>query len=320
MRTLRPFAALVATTVLEIVRQPLVLLLTLTALTTMGLLPVLTMFNFGEAGKLVRDGALALHFVFGLLIAVAAASEAIARNLRRGTAATVLSKPVGRGLFFLALYSGVAVTLILFSLMAALTTLICARAALLGWETDVWALGPWALAVVSALLVAAADNYGRRRSFVSQAFLWLLPALGLAFLVAAWVDPDGHRTLFGAWIPWRLLPASLLVSTALLVLAAIALGFSTRLPPVFTMTLSVGVFFLGLVSEYLFDPARTSSWAARWARDLLPNWQHFWMIDALSGGGAIAWSYVVQAELYAGCYLVGALALGWWSFRRVEIR
>ena len=52
---------------------------------------------------------------------------------------------------------------------------------------------------------------------------------------------------------------------------------------------------------------------------LLPNWQDFWIVDALSGGGNIPWGYVAGTAGYAGLYTVAVLALGLLSFRRVEI-
>ena len=73
------------------------------------------------------------------------------------------------------------------------------------------------------------------------------------------------------------------------------------------------------MSEHFFARAAEHS---RWAAvvyGLLPNWQHFWMSDALAGGGVIPWSYVGLAAGYALCLVVAILALGALSFQEAEV-
>ena len=43
-------------------------------------------------------------------------------------------------------------------------------------------------------------------------------------------------------------------------------------------------------------------------------------MDALSGEGAIPWSYVARVAVYAGLYLTGILSLGLLAFRQLEVR
>ena len=52
---------------------------------------------------------------------------------------------------------------------------------------------------------------------------------------------------------------------------------------------------------------------------LLPNWQHFWVADALNGNGRVPWGYVLRAGVYAALYAAAALAAGTLAFRRREI-
>lgn len=59
-----------------------------------------------------------------------------------------------------------------------------------------------------------------------------------------------------------------------------------------------------------------------WARlvyTVVPNWQLFWMADALQGTRAIPWEYVVRALGYAACYLAAALALALFLFENREL-
>lgn len=306
-------------TVLDIIRQPVILLLTTTCVVLIGLLPATAVFAFGEEARLVRDGALALHLVFGLLVAGAAAAATIYTEIKRGAAATVLCKPVSRGLYFISTYIGVLMVLLLFCAIALLSGLLSVRMVLQGMQTDGRIGALFLAAVLVAFGCAAMSNFMLRRQFVSQAFIGLLPCLAAALVTAAWLAPNGHAVRFGSLMAWRMVPAGILVSLAVMVLAALAVSLSTRLPPVLSTSACAALFSLGLVSDYLFRTAAATSWWAGLSYRLLPNWQDFWIVDALSGGGNIPWGYVVGAAGYAGLYTVAVLALGLLSFHRVEI-
>ncbi len=340
---LRQFRLLTANTFLDIIRQPIILLLTVTALGLTSLLPVVSVFMFGEEARLVRDGAFAFQFGMGLLLAGCAASVALYREISRGTVATVLCKPVSRTLFFLSKYGGILLVLAMFSVLSMLTTLLSVRLPLPGLQTD-WRVGALLYAVIpAAFALAGVMNFARQRPFVSGAFLFLLPCLVAALLAAAALaahpagsqaggcpycalaaaqaggEAPGHCSAFGSLLEWRLAPAGILIFMALAVLAALALGLSTRLPPVFTLAVCGVLFFLGLLADYLFGAGPERSWAAAVGHGLLPNWQNFWLVDALAGEGGIAWGYVAGAGAYAVLLIAGLLCFGLVSFRDVEI-
>ncbi|MDD5676644.1 MAG: hypothetical protein PHW60_01465 [Kiritimatiellae bacterium] len=310
---------LAANTVLDITRQPVILLLTTTCVALIALLPSTAVFAFGEEARLVRDGALAFHLVFGLLVAGAAASATIYTEIKRGTAATVLCKPVSRSLYFLSTCAGILIVLLMFCATALLAGLLSVRMVLPGMQTDGRIGAIFLTAMLVAFGYAAAANFMFRGSFVSQAWGALLPCLAAAFVTAAWLDPNCHGAQFGSLMAWHMVPAGILVSLAVMVLAALAVSLSTRLPPVLSTSACAVLFFLGLVSDYLFRSAATTSWWAELGYRLLPNWQDFWIVDTLSGGGNIPWGYVAGAAGYAALYAAAVLSLGLLSFRRVEI-
>ena len=304
---LRKFLAIAGLTTLEALRQPFPLLLTATSVIAISLMPVLLMFTLGEAPKLVQDSALALHFVFGLLLGGYTASAALGREIRRGTLATVLSKPVERETFFLAKFAGVTGVLALFSIATGITTLLAGRLA----DNPAMSVSIFLYAApFAAFLLAGLLNYFKHRPFVSTAFVLLVIFLAGVFLFA---------TLTGN-VAWRLLPASLLVSLATLVLAGIALALITRLDLVPTLAICTMIFLVGLMTDYLLGRAAESSRLAALAYNLIPNWQHFWLADALTGDGTIPWRYVGRVGIYAMFYLIGSLTLGILSFRNVETK
>lgn len=305
---LKRFFAITALTALDAIRQPIVLLLTTSTLVAIALMPVLLMHGLGESQKLVQDSALALHFVAGLFLGGYAASAGLGAEIHRGTLSTVLSKPVDREVFFLAKFAGIAITLALFSFTSILATMMSVHVAE-DPPDNIWNAGGIMLAAVAvAYAVAGIINFWKRRPFVSTAFLLVIGFQALAFVIG----------IAAKTVTWRVMPASLLVSVATLVLAAIALALITRLDLVPTLAVCTLIFLLGLMTDYLLGhEARTSVLAAT-AYNLLPNWQHFWLADALAGDGSIPWIYVRRVAVYAMFYLLGTLSLGMVSFRNVE--
>ena len=93
---------------MELVRQPVFLLLMTGSLLFEIFLAVPYYFAFGDEPKLVENSALAVMLLTGLFGAVLCASSSLAREIRTGTALAVLSKPVGRTRFLLAKYAGLA--------------------------------------------------------------------------------------------------------------------------------------------------------------------------------------------------------------------
>jgi hypothetical protein len=322
------FLTLTGLTALEAVRQPILVLLTASCIVATAIVPILTVYQFGEEGRLARDSGLAFQLVIGLLVATYAAGSALTREIRDGTASVVLSKPVGRDLFFLSKFAGISVVILAFSVCAAIATLLAERVAekCVGAESAIryvtdWRTGFCLLGVpFLAYLLAAIVNFRTRRPFQSVAFGLVLALLVLALLVSGLFDRDGRLASFDFRVEWRLLPASLLIAVALLLFAALALGLSTRLSTVPSLTLCGAVLILGLMADYWFGRSAHESTTALVLYRLVPNWQHFWMSDALGGGGRIPLEYVLRAGGYGLAYLAGLLLLGMASFRHTEMK
>ena len=120
-------------------------------------------------------------------------------------------------------------------------------------STDLFAVGIFMLGVVLAyllggfqqLLSAPAVRLGRcvrPRSLM----------VTLAFIVISFYDKEGKPQAFATGVNWRLIPAGVLILFALWILAGLALACSTRLDIIPTLAICSGIFFLGLMSDYLF--------------------------------------------------------------------
>lgn len=319
-RSLQQFVAVMRLAVLEAIRQPICLLVTTTCYLMIALFPILITHTLGEGEKLVRDSSMAFHLVCGLVLGTYAACAALTHEIRRGTVASVLAKPVNRELFFLAKFSGIAFVTLLFSAGAAAMTLMSVRAATEDFHLDWWAMGPALAAPLLAFSVAGAWNFFTRRPFASSAFVLLLVAVAIAFVAVGQLDGTGHlAAAFGNLFAWKHVAASLLVALAIVVLAGIAVSLATRLDAVPTLSICSILLMIGLMSDYLFGRHAADNAVAAALYRILPNWQHFWVTDALNAG-AIPWIYVGHVAVYALLYLAGILSLGMLAFRNMEVR
>ncbi|MBL7115855.1 MAG: hypothetical protein ISS35_08820 [Kiritimatiellae bacterium] len=328
MRRIGQFLALARLTTLEAMRQPVCLLLATGAVLATALTPVLTLHNLGEAGRLARDSGLAFHLFFGLFLAGYASCVSLSRELRRGTAAAVLSKPVGRGLFFSAKFAGVAMLVMMYSVCTCIATLLAERCAerflnterILGYVTD-WRTAVLLLTVPGlAFLVGGVFHYLKRGAFQSSAFVALILGLLLLLGFAGCFDQAGHWAPYHTHVQWRIVPASVLVTFALLMFSALALTLSTRLTLVPTMTLCVAIFCLGLMSDYWFGIHTEAFAGAHLLHNIIPNWQHFWAADFLANEGHIPARLLTMTTLYATAVTTTLLCIGAALFNKTEVR
>src|SRR5438309_4446658 len=108
---MRQFITIATNAFMELVRQPVFLLLMTCSATFEIFLATPYYFAFGDEPKLVKNSTMAVMLLAGLFGAVLSASVSLAREIRSGTALAVLSKPVGRAQFLLAKFAGLAAAL-----------------------------------------------------------------------------------------------------------------------------------------------------------------------------------------------------------------
>lgn len=313
------FFAIARLTALEAIRRPVFLLVTLSCLAGIVLMPFLINYTLGDSARIIRDSALALYFVGGLLLAAIAAGETLARELRRGTAAAILAKPVARPVFFLAKAAGIFVALFLFSLAALAATLLAVRAGASDLSLDWTAAVPALLALLLAPALAGAWNHRTHRPFTSAAFFLLLAFLPLAIAVATFFPTPLEHLVFPANFSWPLWRGVLLLYFCLCMVAALATTLATRLAVTPVLLLCAGVFCFGLMGDSFFGPHLASSLTARAAYAVLPNVQAFWLLDALDAAQPIPPVYLALAAAYAAAWSAACLTLGVASFQKLEI-
>src|SRR5258705_4765834 len=148
---MRQFVTIATNAFMELVRQPVFLLLMTSSALFEIFLSTPYYFAFGDEPKLVKNSVLAVMLLAGLLGAVLSASAALAREIHAGTALAVLSKPIGRAQFLLAKYLGLVVALTLLTCVNLVAALLTSRMAFDAYgSTDLFALGIFAGSLVVA--------------------------------------------------------------------------------------------------------------------------------------------------------------------------
>lgn len=305
----------------ELTRQPLLLLVITVPPLFMLLLANTPYLALDSEAKLIKDSALAVTFLVGLLTAVFCASQTLAREIRSGTALAVLAKPVGRARFLAAKYCGVAAVLVLVVQVNLMGALVAGRVIpTFAGEGDGRAMATLVGGLVLGLAVAGYTNFFQHRQFVGDAVLAVTVGMTAGFVVLNFFNRAGEWQSFGKGMDWRLVPAGVLLLFALWVLAGLAVACSTRLELIPTLAVCSVLFLVGLMADYLFGrPASNGSLLAQLAYSVVPNWQLFWMADAIEGEKRIPWSYVGQALGYVAGYVTAALALALALFEDREL-
>jgi len=319
---MRQFITIATNAFMELVRQPVFLLLMTASASFEVFLATPYYFAFGDEPKLVKNSVLAVMLLTGLFGAVLSASASLAREIRAGTALAVLSKPIGRAQFLLAKYAGLAAALAVLTYVNTVAALIAGRMSFDAYgETDLAAVGIFAAGVVLAYALGGFSNFFLRRPFVSDAVFALVITVTLAAFAIFNFTKQMQSLGEVAQVDWRMVPAAVLILFALWILAALALACSTRFDMIPTLAICSAFFLVGLMSDYFFGrPAERGAWWGTVLYTVIPNWQNFWLADALdSGKSTFHWGYVSKAFAYVFCYVGAALAMAVTLFEDREL-
>jgi hypothetical protein len=252
----------------ESLREPIYLLLLLTALGLIGIFPVFTMFVFREQIKLVVDSAMATTMVIGWLMAVLCASHAISREIENGTALLLLSKPVKRPAFIVAKILGILAALSVFWLLCALAALISVRVAKDQFRLDNTAMGIYFGVLALSMIIAGVHNYVTRSSFPMAAVLTMLVLFPLMAVGIYYLPVAGERVGFSM----ETVPALVLILYSVWAMGSLATALSTRFSLVSNLLLCTVIFLAGLMSDYLFGRHAREAWSDTVPRGGGPVW------------------------------------------------
>ena len=274
----RRFISIVKATALEVLSEPLSLLILLAALTLTVLAPAFHYHQFGEATRMARDAGFSSLLIGGGVLAAFGTIRAFRREIESGTLEMALAHPIGRLGFFLAKTAGAFLAYAVFAAVVFLTSVVIVEGASIGGllakkSGDIARLwGPSLAAglgvIVLPLLAAAALNRFGRFRFVLTSFV-LAVALSVAFAVAVLIYHDVMLALrmVGVAVPIVVLTAVVLTASA---------AFAVR-----------------------WKANAAASAVGALCLLLLPVLGNYYLSDALSNGGCVSWPYVGLATLAA---------------------
>jgi ABC-2 type transport system permease protein len=306
----------------EAIRQPVYAVIMTFALFLFVMSPSVTMYTLDEDIKLLREIGLSTLFLSGLFIAIFSATGAVTEEIETRTITTVLSKPVGRATFLLGKFLGVVAAVGLAHYICTVVLLMIIRHGVLENASDThdWpVIATGLVIVIVTLLLTAFLNYTYDWPFGATGIvnIAILCTFGIIFLAV--IDKD-----------WKINPAennialfeiygSILLFMAVVIIVALAVMFSTRMNLVLTLVCCLSAFLIGLITDYLFGRfAETALWA-KVGRVIVPNFQVFWISDAIYEGAAVPAKYLLLGVTYAVLYSAAILMLGISLFQKRQV-
>ncbi len=314
--------AIAKNTFVETLRQPVYAVILATALLLFLVSPSLSMYTMDDDNKLLRELGLSTLFLASLFVAIFSASGAVAVELENKTIMTVLTKPVQRPIFVVAKFLGVMAAVALAHYLCTVGLLMTIRHGVLATASDThdWTVvGAAGAVVVATVLLSAFFNYAYDWKFTSTAIVVAAILATFAMVFLAFIDRDWQFNPAKNGINMLDIYGSILLFLAAVIIAALAVAISTRFNIVVTLSACVGVFLLGLVSDYVFGRFADAHLWARVGRFLVPNLQVFWISDAIYEGTVVPFKYILISASYALCYATGILALAVALFQRRQV-
>jgi len=319
---MRKLFTIAKNTFIETLRQPVYAIIIIAALFLFFISPSLTMYTMSDDNKLLREVGLSTLFLASLFIAIFSASGAVGEEIEDETITTVLSKPVQRPIFIIAKFLGVSAAVALAHYICTIALLMAIRHGVLETVSDThdWTVvGTAAVIAVLTLLLTAFFNYAYDWKFSSTAVVLagIFGTLGIVFLY--FIDRNWQFNPAGNSINALDVYGSILLLLAAIIIVALAVAFSARFNIVVTLSACVGIFLLGLISDYVFGRFAERQLWAKIGRFLVPNLQVFWISDAIYEGSVVPIKYVIISVFYALCYTTAILLLAIALFQKREV-
>ncbi len=336
--------AILRNTFSECVRQPISLVILVISTLLVLLSNPLSAFTMSDDQRMYVDIGLSTVFMCGAILASFLATAVVDREITNRTVLMVVSKPVPRATFVLGKYLGVTLALFAITAVPATSFLLVevhgvmqTAATPIRWPVVVFGL----LAVATTIGTATWCNIFYGKSFAALTSLIGGPLLIVAYILCLFFDWDWSTISATKEFRGDLVVSILLMFLSLTVIAAIAVALSTRLGQVMTIGISLGILVLGLLSDWIFARRILALEQVIAVRDAvegrafgiddlalygykfgyaaLPNFQVFWVVDAVNQEQAIPLEYLELVVPYGVLMTIAALAIAVALFQRREV-
>ncbi len=292
---MRRFLSIVKATAVELLDDPLSLLVSLSAASLSVLAPTLHYHQFGECTRMARDAGLSAIFLGGAIICITGAVRSIRREFESKTAEMVLSRAVCRHSFLFAKYFGVLFSYLVFIVTLSSLSLVMITGAKIGGEAaakigDVPKMHGISFAIATSVVILAPAIAGFMNRFFKSRFV-LTANLTLMFLALISL---AYKIDFNFIL--KFLPVVFTASLPQLFFSATAGAMAVRFK-------SNAASLAGVLSAVVFIPFVGS----------------FYLPEALAKGGSLGWSYALMAFLSIIPWVLASLLTGAALLSRKEV-
>jgi ABC-type antimicrobial peptide transport system permease subunit len=95
--------------------------------------------------------------------------------------------------------------------------------------------------------------------------------------------------------------------------------FSARFNVLVTLSLCIGLFLLGLISDYVFGRFAASHLWAKIGKILIPSLQVFWISDAIYENSKVTVGYIASCGIYGLLYTTAFILIAIALFQRRQV-
>ena len=262
--------------------------------------------------RLVRDQTHSILFICASLAGVFGLIRVVTDDLRRGAGAILMSRPLGSFTLISGKLLGVVSCVGILFITGAASYLWVSEITHSNQSIDSLSLTFYIGVIVVALIAGGARQYLFGSNFIlsSSVCLCMLMILGVALRIAfvnnAKFDFIGLQSLA-------------LLFLAVAAFCSTVLTFAVVADSAIVLGVGIVTFFFGLISPYLSLSLLGGS-VGQIATFVLPNWQIYWVLEALGQGKVVPVAYFgqifIQTSFYMGMYIVLSTML----FERIEIK
>jgi ABC-type transport system involved in multi-copper enzyme maturation permease subunit len=310
-------------TFIETIRQPVYAVIITAAVFLFFLSPSLTMYTMEDDNKLLRELGLSTLFIAGLFIATFSASAAITEEIETKTILTTLSKPIPRYIFILGKFTGIIAAVIMAHYIFTIAMLMAIRHGVLSTASDthdMTVIISAAITIGLSLLITAFLNYSYDWKFTSTAIILISIFATMSIVFLSFIDRNWKFNPAGNGINSFDISGSILLLIALFILTAAALMFSARFNILVTLSCCIGLFLLGLISDYVFGRFAENHLWAKIGKIAVPSLQVFWISDAIyEQSSRITLGYITSCGIYGLIYTTAFILLAIALFERRQV-
>lgn len=356
MTTFEQLTAIARNTFTECIRQPVVLVVLVAGVLLLVMSIPFSGFTLMDDQRMFVDLALSNIFMCGAILAAFLATNALRREIDNKTVLTVVSKPVPRPVFAWGKWLGVAAALTAVTLLLAFVFMLVEMHGTMPTVATPYHFPVLTFGLTAALATAGAAvwaNYFYGWAVSSSTLIFGVPIMGVAYLISLLFTKNWSTSVpvsatdtipaIVAQFEGNLWVALLVLWIGLLVLTGAAVAASTRFGQVVTLGITIGLFILGLMSDWLFarpiaglqkmfsemtaagTPVGMLDWAnlkyglLKVGYAVVPNFQIFWLSDAVQQGKTIPAGYVATSAAYGLVMIVATMSVAVILFQRREV-